>query len=281
MRATRSTCSPRWAASRSPASSASRWPPPRIASRSCSTGSSPAPRRSWRCGSSPRCARCLLASHRSAEPGHRHVLEALELVPYLDLGLRLGEGTGAALCIGLARSAVAILTEMATFASAGVSGAGAPPREGAGEAVRRRASRSWASRRCSDNRGCAAPRALPALCGVRAHHARSDRPLAHAAGAAAPDRLARPQRDRDPLRDRRAGRPRRRHRLLRLPARGPEEAERGRDGRAEPRDDRGPQAGPGGRDQRGQSARRCSPSSTASRSPSTSSIQPVSTTSST
>jgi len=70
---------------------------------------------------------CLLASHRSAEPGHRHVLDALELTPYLDLGLRLGEGTGAALCIGLARSAVAILTEMATFTSAGVSGAGAPP----------------------------------------------------------------------------------------------------------------------------------------------------------
>jgi nicotinate-nucleotide--dimethylbenzimidazole phosphoribosyltransferase len=53
------------------------------------------------------------------------VLEALELIPYLDLGLRLGEGTGAALCIGLARCAVAILTEMATFTSAGVSGTGA------------------------------------------------------------------------------------------------------------------------------------------------------------
>ena len=75
----------------------------------------------------PEVRACLLASHRSAEPGHRHVLEALELAPYLDLGLRLGEGTGAALCIGLARSAVAVLTEMATFASAGVSGAGAPP----------------------------------------------------------------------------------------------------------------------------------------------------------
>ena len=51
----------------------------------------------------------------------RHVLEALGLTPYLDLGLRLGEGTGAALCIGLARAAAAILSEMATFKSAGVS----------------------------------------------------------------------------------------------------------------------------------------------------------------
>jgi nicotinate-nucleotide--dimethylbenzimidazole phosphoribosyltransferase len=63
----------------------------------------------------------LIAAHRSAEPGHRHVLEALGLAPYLDLGLRLGEGTGAALCIGLARAAAAILGEMATFKSAGVS----------------------------------------------------------------------------------------------------------------------------------------------------------------
>jgi len=66
----------------------------------------------------------LLASHRSAERGHRVVLEALELTPYLDLGMRLGEGTGAALCIDLARAAVKILTEMATFKSAGVSTAG-------------------------------------------------------------------------------------------------------------------------------------------------------------
>ncbi len=64
----------------------------------------------------------LLASHRSTEPGHRHVLEALGLEPYLDLRMRLGEGTGAALCIGLAQAAVRLLTEMATFKSAGVSG---------------------------------------------------------------------------------------------------------------------------------------------------------------
>jgi len=63
----------------------------------------------------------LLASHRSVEPGHRHVLDALGLEPYLDLGMRLGEGTGAALCIGLAQAAVKLLREMATFKSAGVS----------------------------------------------------------------------------------------------------------------------------------------------------------------
>jgi len=68
----------------------------------------------------------LLASHRSAEPGHRHVLGALGLEPYFDLGMRLGEGTGAALGIGLARAAVALLREMATFKSAGVSDRSAP-----------------------------------------------------------------------------------------------------------------------------------------------------------
>ncbi|MEX2223785.1 MAG: nicotinate-nucleotide--dimethylbenzimidazole phosphoribosyltransferase [Candidatus Rokuibacteriota bacterium] len=69
----------------------------------------------------PAAGGALLAAHRSAEPGHGPVLEALGLEPYLDLGLRLGEGTGAALCIALARAAVAMLTDMATFKSAGVS----------------------------------------------------------------------------------------------------------------------------------------------------------------
>jgi nicotinate-nucleotide--dimethylbenzimidazole phosphoribosyltransferase len=69
----------------------------------------------------PEARHFLIASHRSVEPGHRHVLEALGLAPYLDLGMRLGEGTGAALCIGLARAAAALFTEMATFKSAGVS----------------------------------------------------------------------------------------------------------------------------------------------------------------
>ena len=63
----------------------------------------------------------LLAAHRSAEPGHRLLLETLGLAPYLDLGMRLGEGTGAALGIGLLRAALACYAEMATFKDAGVS----------------------------------------------------------------------------------------------------------------------------------------------------------------
>jgi nicotinate-nucleotide--dimethylbenzimidazole phosphoribosyltransferase len=63
----------------------------------------------------------LIAAHRSAEPGHLRLLEALGLTPYLELGMRLGEGTGAALGIGLVRAALACYREMATFKDAGVS----------------------------------------------------------------------------------------------------------------------------------------------------------------
>ncbi len=63
----------------------------------------------------------MIAAHRSVEPGHRIVLETLGLEPLFDLGLRLGEGSGAALAIPMVRSAAAILTEMATFESASVS----------------------------------------------------------------------------------------------------------------------------------------------------------------
>lgn len=62
-----------------------------------------------------------LLAHRSAEPGHQRVVEALGLAPLLDLGLRLGEGSGAALAAGLLRSACALHNGMATFAEAGVS----------------------------------------------------------------------------------------------------------------------------------------------------------------
>jgi len=63
----------------------------------------------------------LFASHRSVEPGHAHLLAMLEQRPLLDLGMRLGEATGAALAMKLIQAAVAAFTQMATFAAAGVS----------------------------------------------------------------------------------------------------------------------------------------------------------------
>ncbi len=62
------------------------------------------------------------ASHRSAEAGHGALLAALGQVPLLDLGLRLGEGSGAALAIPILRAACACHAGMASFAAAGVSG---------------------------------------------------------------------------------------------------------------------------------------------------------------
>jgi nicotinate-nucleotide--dimethylbenzimidazole phosphoribosyltransferase len=66
----------------------------------------------------------MIAAHRSPEPGHALVLDALGLDPLLDLGLRLGEGTGAALAIPIVRSALALLHDMASFDDAGVTDAG-------------------------------------------------------------------------------------------------------------------------------------------------------------
>ena len=66
----------------------------------------------------------LIAAHRSSEPGHALVLAQLGLQPLLDLDLRLGEGSGAALALPLLGAALAILDEMATFASAGVDDSG-------------------------------------------------------------------------------------------------------------------------------------------------------------
>jgi nicotinate-nucleotide--dimethylbenzimidazole phosphoribosyltransferase len=72
-----------------------------------------------------RSARSLIAAHRSPEPGHRLVLEALDLEPLLELELRLGEGSGAALALPIVAAALAILDEMASFEAAGVTDTGA------------------------------------------------------------------------------------------------------------------------------------------------------------
>ncbi len=62
----------------------------------------------------------LLASHRSAEPGHRRVLECLDLRPLLELELRLGEGSGAVLALPLLDAACAVLRDVRTFREAGI-----------------------------------------------------------------------------------------------------------------------------------------------------------------
>jgi nicotinate-nucleotide--dimethylbenzimidazole phosphoribosyltransferase len=69
----------------------------------------------------PGARRWWQAGHRSTEPGHQLALTALELDPILDLRMRLGEGTGAAMALPVLRAAVAALSSMATFAQAGVA----------------------------------------------------------------------------------------------------------------------------------------------------------------
>ncbi len=73
----------------------------------------------------PRALDHCVVSHRSAEAGHGRLLEAIGKPPLLDLGLRLGEASGAALAIQMLKAAVACHAGMATFAEAGVSGPGA------------------------------------------------------------------------------------------------------------------------------------------------------------
>jgi nicotinate-nucleotide--dimethylbenzimidazole phosphoribosyltransferase len=72
----------------------------------------------------------IIAAHQSVEIGHRKMLERLEQTPLLDLHLRLGEGTGAALGMSLVEAGLKVLGEMATFSAAGVA-------EKVGEAVER------------------------------------------------------------------------------------------------------------------------------------------------
>ncbi len=67
---------------------------------------------------------CVIAGHRSAEPGSAAVLAELATEPVLDLGLRLGEGTGAVLALPLIQASARVLHEMATFDQAGVSDKG-------------------------------------------------------------------------------------------------------------------------------------------------------------
>ena len=124
----------------------------------------------------PAIAPRLIAAHRSIEPGHAVILEHLERRPLLDLDLRLGEGTGAALAMGLIAAAVRLRDGMATFESAAISGPTArgdpasPSRpDVAGIILVRHASTAWTGRR---------------YCG------RSDPPL-NAAGRAAAADLAR------------------------------------------------------------------------------------------
>lgn len=70
----------------------------------------------------PRCGDHFVFAHQSAEAGHARVLDALEAKPLLALDMRLGEGTGALLAWPLVQAAAAMLRDMASFDSAGVSG---------------------------------------------------------------------------------------------------------------------------------------------------------------
>ncbi|MFF2908787.1 nicotinate-nucleotide--dimethylbenzimidazole phosphoribosyltransferase [Paenibacillus sp. NPDC057934] len=71
----------------------------------------------------PEASAYMIASHVSGEQGHRLLLERLGLEPLLDLGMRLGEGTGGVLCLHMIDAVCRIMREMATFESAGISGA--------------------------------------------------------------------------------------------------------------------------------------------------------------
>jgi nicotinate-nucleotide--dimethylbenzimidazole phosphoribosyltransferase len=70
---------------------------------------------------SPAVADFLFAAHLSPEPGHAILLDLIDERPLLDLEMRLGEGTGAAIAMGVIAAAVATFNEMATFQSAGIT----------------------------------------------------------------------------------------------------------------------------------------------------------------
>ena len=72
------------------------------------------------CQMAPDCRDYLIFAHKGAEAGHKAVLKALDATVLLDLGLRLGEGTGAALAVPLVKAAISFYNDMASFADAGV-----------------------------------------------------------------------------------------------------------------------------------------------------------------
>ncbi len=69
----------------------------------------------------PQTANWFIYAHQSQEPGHQHVLSALKAQPLLDLGMRLGEGSGAAMAVSIIKHAIALHNNMATFEQAGVA----------------------------------------------------------------------------------------------------------------------------------------------------------------
>ena len=69
----------------------------------------------------PGCREYMIFAHRSQESGHKILLDLLQAKPLLDLSLRLGEGTGAALAVPLVRAAADFYNNMASFADAGVT----------------------------------------------------------------------------------------------------------------------------------------------------------------
>jgi nicotinate-nucleotide--dimethylbenzimidazole phosphoribosyltransferase len=73
------------------------------------------------CRLCPAAGEILFASHLSAEPGHELMLRQLNLAPLFDFNMRLGEGTGACIGMSLVEAAGRLLSEMATFESAGVA----------------------------------------------------------------------------------------------------------------------------------------------------------------
>jgi nicotinate-nucleotide--dimethylbenzimidazole phosphoribosyltransferase len=73
------------------------------------------------CAIEPKVKEFIFAGHRSSEPGHRVLLDFISQRPLLDLEMRLGEGTGAALAMYIIEASTKILSEMATFSSAGVA----------------------------------------------------------------------------------------------------------------------------------------------------------------